>query len=196
MIEQVVGVLYTVTLALKVPVVLAVLLALAWSLFESGWLLREWLERRRATRIRANAPVPAEGLDDAGLLAWLASDAAPELLRRGRRGVVTLDREELLGELELAAAGRLARLRVGLRLGPALGLMGTLIPMGPALMSISRGDLAAMSQDLIIAFGTTVVGLLVGSICYVMLVVRQQWYARDLARVERLVEGAAPRGRP
>jgi len=184
MIDQSVQILYTVTVALQGPVVLAILLALVWVLWETGGFLREWYERSRRLPAWRRA---LAATDLACLPALLDQRDAPELLRHHAPflpGAVGLER--LLDDLEFAAARRLSVMRAGLRLGPVLGLMGTLIPMGPALMSISQGNLAVMSQDLIIAFSTTVGGLLVGGLCYVMLIVRQYWYARDMALLERL----------
>ncbi len=68
-----------------------------------------------------------------------------------------------------------------------LGLMGTLIPMGPALRGLSQGDLESMTGNLIIAFNTTVIGLLVGALCYVIFTIRQHWYNKDLLDLDYLV---------
>ncbi len=196
MIELAVDVLYTITVSLKAPIVLGVLAALAWSLFEAGRCCWEWLERRRLSpRWRGAQETFSSRPARDGQAFWelLAGDCAPDLVSRlvpGGEPSSLAERGELprlLPRTELEAARRLARLRIGLRLGPVAGLIGTLIPMGPALMGVSRGDLAAMSSELLIAFGTTVVGLLVGALFFVMLVVRQHWYASDLADVEHLL---------
>ncbi len=52
---------------------------------------------------------------------------------------------------------RLETLRAYIRNGPALGLMGTLIPLGPALVGLAVGDIQTMSTNLVIAFSTTVI---------------------------------------
>jgi len=201
MTALIVRILYATTVALKTPVVVGILLLLAWSLFETGRCLREaWERRRQSARWRQRATALAEHPDPdiMEVFGLLGGEAAPGWLRRlvpetaglapeGCRARL----ETLLQEAEFAATARLSRLRIGLRLGPVLGLMGTLIPMGPALLSVSRGDLSMMSTDLIIAFGTTVAGLLVGALCYVMLTLRQHWYARDVADLERLAGAAS-----
>lgn len=204
MIEQAVGLLYAVTVALKAPVVVTILLALAWSLLEAGVFLRETLERRRsATRYRElRGRFVRDGTSGhEKLRELLAAEVSPDLVRRCLASLPSSPHrppspEALLEEMEFGAARRLSRMRVGLRLGPVVGLMGTLIPMGPALRSIAQGNLAGMSSDLIIAFSTTVAGLFVGALCYVMLVVRQYWYARDLADTERLVRIVVERSEP
>lgn len=63
---------------------------------------------------------------------------------------------------------KLDRLEMLSRSGPILGLMGTLIPLGPGLTAMSQGDLTQLSTAISIAFDTTVVGLLVGLVAYIL----------------------------
>ena len=87
--------------------------------------------------------------------------------------------ENILQEYEIKISGLLDKTRIMVRIGPMLGLMGTLIPMGAALLALSKGDLAQMADCLIIAFGTTVAGLAIGVLAYVISVVRERWYTED-----------------
>ncbi len=200
MIGSAVTILYAIVIALKGPVVIALLLAIAWTLFTLGWFLREKLRRQRfATRWkqRYQAIAFAQMPEPTDLLDLLADDEAPEIARCTRQTGTDAESatpahrlDALLMDMEFEAERRLSRLRVGLRLGPALGLMGTLIPMGPALVAVAQQNLKGMSGELIIAFSTTVAGLLVSSLCWVMLMSRQRWYARDMAEVEYLVSQA------
>ncbi len=82
---------------------------------------------------------------------------------------------------DAARAGRLARRRIEradliARVGPMLGLMGTLIPLGPGLAALGRGDLEVLAQAVTVAFDTTVLGLLVGIIGFVLGRLRRRWY--------------------
>ena len=65
----------------------------------------------------------------------------------------------LLSQFEVAADKEMSTSRTLSKLGPVLGLMGTLIPMGPALVGLSTGDIASMAYNMQVAFATTVVGL-------------------------------------
>ncbi len=96
--------------------------------------------------------------------------------------------ENTLQEYEIEVSRLLDKTRILVRVGPMLGLMGTLIPMGAALMALSQGDLAQMSNCLIIAFGTTVAGLAIGVLAYVISVVRERWYAEDTKDMAYIAE--------
>ena len=96
--------------------------------------------------------------------------------------------ENTLQEYEIEVSRLLDKTRVLVRVGPMLGLMGTLIPMGAALMALSQGDLTQMSNCLIIAFGTTVAGLAIGVLAYVISVVRERWYAEDTKDMAYIAE--------
>ncbi len=65
-----------------------------------------------------------------------------------------------------------------------LGLMGTLIPMGPALVGLSTGDVSTMAHNMQVAFATTVVGVFIGAIGFITLQVKQRWYADDMNTLE------------
>ncbi len=73
-----------------------------------------------------------------------------------------------------------------IKFGPMLGLMGTLIPMGPALVGLATGDIASMAYNMQVAFATTVVGMLVAGIGLATLQVRQRFYARSLNTLDFL----------
>jgi biopolymer transport protein ExbB/TolQ len=96
--------------------------------------------------------------------------------------------EKVLQQYEIRISELLDKTRVMIRIGPMLGLMGTLIPMGPALLALTKGDLTQMANSLIIAFGTTVSGLTIGVLAYVISVARQRWYAQNMKDMEYLVD--------
>lgn len=96
--------------------------------------------------------------------------------------------EKVLQQYEIRVSEWLDKTRVMIRIGPMLGLMGTLIPMGPALLALTRGDLTQMANSLIIAFGTTVSGLTIGVLAYVISVARERWYAQDMRDMEYIVD--------
>jgi biopolymer transport protein ExbB/TolQ len=96
--------------------------------------------------------------------------------------------ERLLEAQENEANKVLEKSRVLIRVGPMLGLMGTLIPLGPALVALSSGNIAELSSNLIVAFSSTVVGLLIGAIAMVINTVNRRWYKQDLSDMEYTAE--------
>lgn len=74
------------------------------------------------------------------------------------------------------------------KLAPMFGLMGTLIPLGPGLLALGEGDTLELSKSLLIAFDTTIVGLISASICWFISRVRKKWYKSDLEDVQAIME--------
>ena len=74
------------------------------------------------------------------------------------------------------------------RVGPVLGLLGTLIPLGPGLSALGSGQIDTLAQALTIAFDTTVVGLTISSLSYVVSKYKKQWYETDLTALETIAE--------
>ena len=96
--------------------------------------------------------------------------------------------QRLLANFEIAADKDLAISKTLTKLGPILGLMGTLIPMGPALVGLSTGDIASMAYNMQVAFATTVIGLVAGAIGFLTQQEKQRWYLQDMTNLECLVE--------
>ena len=96
--------------------------------------------------------------------------------------------QRLLANFEIAADKDLAISKTLTKLGPILGLMGTLIPMGPALAGLASGDIASMAYNMQIAFATTVVGLVAGAVGFLTQQVKQRWYLQDMTNLEFLSE--------
>src|SRR5690606_22554040 len=131
------------------PDVLILLYAVMHCMYLIGELLMERRERRPPARaiidIGDNPPSMAKRY---GIQEWLRLREADPLAGAW----LLVDRTEAL------LARRLDRARRWVRLGPALGLSGTLIPLGPALLALAQNDLTRLSEGLILAFGTTVMG--------------------------------------
>ena len=81
---------------------------------------------------------------------------------------------------------RLERTDIVTRIGPTLGLMGTLIPMGPGLAALGTGDINVLAQALTVAFNTTIVGIGCGALCYVISKIRRGWYEKYISDLDAL----------
>lgn len=70
------------------------------------------------------------------------------------------------------------------KMGPILGLIGTLIAMSPALVGLSTGDISGMAYNMQVVFATTVVGLVISGVGLCTLQFKQRWYARDVNNLD------------
>ncbi|MEZ6045251.1 MAG: MotA/TolQ/ExbB proton channel family protein [Planctomycetaceae bacterium] len=184
MMDFIVEILSLISAALLYPVLLLLLTLMIWSLVELGGFLRELKERWGSQEQHQFQDVTQDSVmlsekKQAGFVAIFA-----EVGSQYRESPMQL--QQLQTDLEIDAAGRLARMSFGIRVGPILGLMGTLIPLSPALIGLSTGKIDQLAQNLVVAFSTTVMGLFVAGLCYGIWLMRRQWYARDLARIEHL----------
>jgi biopolymer transport protein ExbB/TolQ len=190
--------IYQVANALLVPVLLLALLALAVVVFELGAFAVEVYSRRGRkadletaasgarvallagdvpTAQRAAAPVARSGTMAGTLSVIIAHARVPGGEHRLRKA---------LADFDFDAQRRLAHTRLLVRAGPALGLMGTLIPLAPALNGLAQGNVAKLSSNLQVAFSVTVVGLLVGAVAFGLSLYRDRMYGQDLSDLEYL----------
>jgi biopolymer transport protein ExbB/TolQ len=196
-IEQII---FDVAEALRYPVLALALLSLAVVLVEAGSFAVEVVRRRRRDtarleRVAETARTALEGGDVTAArralaqIAWSGAMAATleliaERIRAGGGG----DRvAKALADFDFASLRRLERTRVLVRAGPALGLMGTLIPLAPALAGLAEGDVAQLSRNLRVAFSVTVLGLVVGAVAFAISLVRDRLYGQDLSDLEFVV---------
>ncbi|MDO4707427.1 MAG: MotA/TolQ/ExbB proton channel family protein [Porphyromonadaceae bacterium] len=89
-----------------------------------------------------------------------------------------------LAEFELEAEKDLSTSKLLSKVGPVLGLIGTLISMAPALTGLSAGDIEGMAYNMQIVFATTVVGLVISLVGLVTQQYKQRWYAQELNTLE------------
>ncbi len=89
---------------------------------------------------------------------------------------------------EANSAKRIERTDIVTRIGPTLGLMGTLIPMGPGLAALGAGDVNTLANAIIVAFDTTVVGIGAGAVGYFVSKIRRRWYEEDLSNLDALCD--------
>ncbi len=194
--------IFLVSSSLLLPVLFALSLLLCWIAWSGGGLFREWIDRRRSGRAGVHELVAsfspdmgeARGLTPPVRRFQKALDevlGALETADRTRQETVVLS---LIEEFSLRLNTPLTALRVVIRTGPGLGLIGTLIPMGTGLAALGQGDMARLSSDLVVAFTTTVVGLFEGLAAYLFLAVRTRWIQEDLAAMEALAEARFSEG--
>jgi biopolymer transport protein ExbB/TolQ len=99
--------------------------------------------------------------------------------------------EHLVLESEERVRRTLSGPRMLVKVGPALGLIGTLIPMGTSLASLAAGNLEAMAGQMVVAFTTTIIGLATGTLAYVVAAVRLTWVNETVREQRFLAERVA-----
>jgi len=95
---------------------------------------------------------------------------------------------ELISAEETRLIKKTNKTDILVRVGPSLGLLGTLIPLGPGLAALGTGDIATLAQSLTIAFDTTVTGLTVGAVAFLISKYKKQWYESELIDLETVAE--------
>lgn len=160
------GLLYDVSRVFLAPVMLLIAAALAYALVMLGTFAVEAWQRRRGSYRHVLFAVASGQRRDA--------DGA-----EGRHGIMPSD------DLELWIMRRLEWLRIVSRTAPMLGLIATMIPMGPALLALGQNDGAAVGRNMVAAFSSVILALMAASICFFILTVRKRWLLQDLRQWER-----------
>jgi biopolymer transport protein ExbB/TolQ len=93
-------------------------------------------------------------------------------------------------DLEVWILQRLEWLRIVSRSAPMLGLVATMIPMGPALLALSNNDAKGIGQNLVVAFSAVILALISATITFAVLTVRRRWLLQELRAIERAGEKA------
>lgn len=185
-------ILYWISTGLLVPVIVLLIILFCRAIILAGSFYGQYLSIRKTEALLRNE------------LNKLTPDTVEELgsnLPENSRSLVimymrqVLDARDtpaqvqrLLANFEIAADKDLAISKTLTKLGPILGLMGTLIPMGPALAGLASGDITSMAYNMQIAFATTVVGLVAGAVGFLTQQVKQRWYLQDMTNLEFISE--------
>ena len=186
--------------SMEVPVIILLLLLVAVSVFMIGWIISEAITERR--HLKESMPWLIDEInyttDTAGInrcirnskLLVRQKDALWELI--AHPDVTPLMRESLAVRLiqqEQAFYDR--RLKISdviAKIGPMLGLLGTLIPLGPGIIALGQGDTITLSSSLLTAFDTTIMGLIAAAIAIVISTIRTRWYTDYMSILETLME--------
>jgi biopolymer transport protein ExbB/TolQ len=160
------------------PVLIGLLALLAVMLVLLGRFAREAWDRSRGTKRALERDL--SGLESSLFIAG--------------EDTVDLRLESALQAAERQRWREVNRLRLAVRVGPSLGLMGTLIPMANALQGLAEGNLPALASNMVTAFAATVIGLGISVVAYLMSATRENWVRADIEalafQAERLSRGA------
>ncbi len=192
--------LYLIAQSLYIPVIIAVLVFITYAILSLGGFLTEKFSRTKfdvnkteeLIRAISKSSTPEE-MKERVCESELQDDHKEILIKiisnhdigtQSRRAIAT----KLIEEEELQYSTITQKTDILVRLAPTIGLLGTLIPLGPGLEALGSGDLNALSQALLVAFDTTITGLTAGSIGFIISGYRKKWYNDDLSILEAITE--------
>ncbi len=174
---------FDVSQLLLMPIVVGMTVIAAFLVFQVGVFTREGFERLLGGRkwrqyidnVRKRSASPEEWQEKAHfpIHRWIA-----------KRSRTVGDISIFVREAEVMANKSLGRLQILIRTGPMIGLVGTLIPLGPALEGLSKSDLQALGSHMNISFTMTVFGILIGALAYGLYIVHRSWTEQDLSDME------------
>lgn len=174
MIHIIEQLLYEVATALYLPVIGGCALLVCYTPLQLGMTLYEgWQRYRRRFEEREMFALELERL-------YYECRMTPKRLE--------IEVERLLQATELGLSRRLDRVRFVIKVGPALGLMGTLIPMGISLAALAEGNIPKMAGSMVTAFTATVAGLGSGVLAYLIALVRERWAREDVREMAHAAE--------
>lgn len=198
--EFLTGSLDVISQSLTIPVLVILLVIVIISIITLGGVIAEYTSRRKVPvgtirdliydinaaesveslkNVISNAKIPKaqkKVLDEIASSQSLGSPSREALARK----LFEYEEEKTMDSLK--------RTDIITRIGPTLGLMGTLIPMGPGLAALGAGDINTLASSLTVAFNTTIVGIGSGALCYVIGKIRSGWYDRYLSDLDALID--------
>ena len=191
--------LRAVSAGLQIPTIIILLCLVALTVVLLGSLVVEYFTERK--QLSGSIPELIDALQgkDARELAAVIKNSG--LLQRQKAALLELvQRENLPLDTRIALAKKLlldeekhyvGRVRVSdliSKIAPMFGLMGTLIPLAPGLIALGQGDTKTLSDSLLIAFDTTVAGLISAALSLFISSVRKSWYAGYSSSLEAVMD--------
>ncbi len=175
------GLMYQVSGLLLTPVLIVITVLFFYSFFVLGCFGAQAWQRKR------------NGIQYRQLIMSMRSEI-PSMRARPVKGFGLFsyyqgNRDLSLDDLEIFALKQLEKQRVVTRVAPMLGLVATMIPMGPALKSLADGNIQGISENLIVAFAAVVFGLVAASITFWTASVKKRWYAVELNDLQPCIAG-------
>ena len=197
--------LNVVSQSLQIPVIVFLLLFALYAVITVGSLISEYSSRKKVpVRLIKDLIFSISRTKDISELEGIIKNA--QIPKNQKRVLVNIARsselkkdsrealaEKLIENEEDIIEKKLQTTDIVTKIGPTLGLMGTLIPMGPGLAALGSGDVTTLSNAIIVAFDTTVVGIGAGAVAYVVSKIRRRWYEQYLSDLDALSKAVLDR---
>lgn len=196
--EYLTGTLDVISQSLSIPVLVILLIIVVISIIVLGGFISEYTSRKKVpVSVISNGIFDISSADSIDDLKNIINDLKiPKVQKKvliqiaDSKSLDKFTREALARKLveneEEKINKNLEKTDIITRIGPTLGLMGTLIPMGPGLAALGSGDINLLASSLTVAFNTTIVGIGSGALCYVISKVRARWYDKYISDLDSL----------
>ncbi|HMM04868.1 MULTISPECIES: MotA/TolQ/ExbB proton channel family protein [unclassified Dysgonomonas] len=181
-------VLFWVANSLLIPDIIILLFLFARSLLLIGGFYNQYMVKRKNDKALTDK-IKNLNYSSIGLLKAALPQQDNSLFISYMRDLLTIPPSEaysdfLISNFENEAEKDISLSKLLAKMGPVLGLIGTLIAMSPALVGLSTGDISSMAYNMQVVFATTVVGLVVSAVGLVTLQFKQRWYACDVNNLD------------
>lgn len=190
--EYVSNVMFWISNGLLVPVIVGLIFFFIKGIFMLGSLFNQYLQRNKQNKALKES---LQSLNKDNVLSLEpVLETAPKTeftntaIQLYKLKNSPVHRNYRISEFEIASDKELGKSKALIKFGPILGLMGTLIPMGPALVGLSTGDIGSMAYNMQVAFATTVLGLFIGGVGFILAQIRQRWIMSDLTNLDFISE--------
>lgn len=197
--EAVKDILRAISSGLQIPTIIILIILILVMVIVLGSFIAEYFTERKTLTVNITELVDQiQGKNTSEMIAIIdgsnllkrQKQAALELIKRINYSDNTREAlaRQMLADEESVYARRTKLTDIIARVAPMFGLMGTLIPLGPGLIALAQGDTKTLSDSLLVAFDTTVAGLVSAAVAYIISGVRKNWYEKYMVGLETIME--------
>ncbi|MGB9977940.1 MotA/TolQ/ExbB proton channel family protein [Methanobacterium sp.] len=194
--------LHAISQSLLIPVMVILAIFLVYSLINLGILIAEFYKRRK-TRFDVkhfiNQVLSVDDTKNPDKIIRIIEDGKiPQnhkevLITLAKNSNVSSEYRESLAlkmveDEGIKDAKKLEKTDIIAKISPAVGLMGTLIPLGPGLAALGAGNIQDLAQHLLMAFDAAVLGMAAASVAFTISKIRRRWYEEEISNLETMVD--------
>lgn len=194
--------MHAISQSLLVPVMVVLTIFFLYALLNLGILMAEYYKRRKVNfnlNKFVNQLLSIKNKKDSNeLVGIIEAGNIPKTHKEALKTLINSSnvsdefRESLALKMvedeSLLASRKLERTDIIAKISPAVGLMGTLIPLGPGLTALGAGDIQNLAQHLTMAFDAAVLGMAAAAIAFLTSKIRRRWYEEEISDLETLMD--------
>ncbi len=192
---------HNVSQVLLIPVIIILLIFLLYAVISLGGLIYEYHLRRKTKTdfvqiediILSISSGNSEKLNFEIQKCKMPASHKDILVKLAKASNLSPDARELLARKmveneEVSVAKKLEKTDIIAKIGPAIGLMGTLIPLGPGLAALGAGNIQELASHLLLAFDSAILGMASAALGFTISKIRRRWYEEELSNLEGMAE--------